>query len=217
MLKREKRGGISGRLLPERYFCREPFIRELHFSARMVEAGLSPRLAARWFFSRGVLDEVYTLMEPLAGAVSLLELLLARKQNGWHFRATGELAGRLHALGVFHGDLNAGNVLFGSGGKAWAIDWRHSFIFSPMPDAMRLSNLLRLERSITKTAASVGRTMPGDCWPAFADGYEKGSGHRQDAVRNQWLSGAGRRFSIRRAFWRLAASSESRGPRLSSR
>ncbi len=211
LLKREERGGISRFLLPGRYLRREPFIVELHLSAAMEGNGLAPRVVARWFFTRMGMARVYTLIEPIEGAVSLLEVLAARKQGCGYFSAAGDLVGRLHALGVLHGDLNAGNILFDGSGKAWAIDWRHSFFFTPVPDAMRLSNLLRLERSITKIAASAVGTLPMECWRAFADGYDQGFGGEPDGLSDQWLSRAGHRFVLRRALWTLAGRSGPRG------
>ncbi|MCI4397867.1 MAG: hypothetical protein JHC34_03415 [Acidobacteria bacterium] len=201
LFKRERRGGLSSRFMPDLYFNREPFLRELSLSLMMEAKGLAPRIIARWFLATAGAAEVFTLMQPLENAVSLMEILSSGGQGTTHLKAAGELVGRLHALGVYHGDLNAGNVLIDGSGRPWGIDWRHSSIFTPFPDELRLANLRRLERSIVKTLSQTGARLGQDGWEALAMGYREGGGFGGEPVTKQWLKSAGRGFFIRRFFW----------------
>lgn len=210
LFKRERRGGLSSHFMPDLYFSREPFLRELSLSLMMEAKGLAPRLMARWFLITAGAAEVFTLMQPLENAVSLMEILSSGGQGTSHLRAAGELVGRLHALGVYHGDLNAGNILIDGSGRAWGIDWRHSCLFVPFPDDLRLANLLRLERSIVKTLSASGARLAEDGWEALALGYREGGGFGDERLTRQWLKSLGRRFLFRRFFWER--SQKSGGP-----
>jgi len=64
--------------------------------------------------------------EAVPGARALGEFLggAARPPRGWRalLGALGALLARLHALGLEHGDLHAGNVLVDAAGRPWLID-----------------------------------------------------------------------------------------------
>ncbi len=59
----------------------------------------------------------------------------------------GETVGRMHAEGIFHGDLGQGNVLVQEEGSAWRfffIDNERTRKFSHLPAGMRLKNLVQI-------------------------------------------------------------------------
>ncbi|MCK4789482.1 MAG: hypothetical protein KAV87_37420 [Desulfobacteraceae bacterium] len=70
---------------------------------------------------------------------------LIRKRN--LIRAFAETVGRLHAKGIFHGDLRLGNVLVREEGKIWRfflIDNERTKKFYRLPTRLRLKNLVQV-------------------------------------------------------------------------
>lgn len=200
LLKRESRGGAAGGLLPHRYLRRGPFLHEWALSLWLDRRGLCPPLAARWLVPRGPLLEVYTLLEPVADAPSLADLVRDRSAEPGTFAEAGRAVGRLHAAGVLHGDLNAGNLLMAPSG-ALAIDLRHSFRLEVLPAGRRRENLDRLARSLVKLSGGelAGGRAP---WRALARGYVEGVGGAQGWV-GEWAEQAGRVGLVRRLGWKL--------------
>jgi len=198
LLKRESRGGMSGRLLPDRYLRREPFLREWALSLWLDERALTPPLRARWFVPRGISFQVFTLLEPLPDARSLADLVRDGLHRPKDFRGAGACVARLHSKGVLHGDLNAGNLLLATTGIV-AIDWRHSSREATLSPGARRANLDRLARSLVKVA---GRDRPLDqeAWRALAEGYGEGIGEA-DPWLEEWSESAGRVCPLRRGLW----------------
>jgi tRNA A-37 threonylcarbamoyl transferase component Bud32 len=61
--------------------------------------------------------------------------------------AFGETIGRMHAKGIFHGDLRLGNVLVVKEGQKWRfffIDNERTKKFRQLPDRLRLKNLVQI-------------------------------------------------------------------------
>lgn len=64
-------------------------------------------------------------------------------------KAFAEMVGRLHAKGIFHGDLHLGNVFAREEGEKWRfflIDNERTKKFYRLPAGLRLRNLVRLNR-----------------------------------------------------------------------
>ncbi len=77
------------------------------------------------------------------------EILTKRKLRNWHqlIRAFGRTVGRMHAKGIFHGDLRLGNVLAKQEGN----DWRFFFLdnertrkFDRLHFKLRIKNLVQV-------------------------------------------------------------------------
>lgn len=72
---------------------------------------------------------------------------LIRKRTS--IKAFAEMVGRLHAKGIFHGDLHLGNVFAREEGEKWRfflIDNERTKKFHSLPAGLRLRNLVRLNR-----------------------------------------------------------------------
>jgi hypothetical protein len=70
-------------------------------------------------------------------------------------RAFGRTIGKMHADGIFHGDLRLGNVLARRGSSGWRfffIDNERTWKFSSLPDRLRLKNLVQI--NMTRTGIS---------------------------------------------------------------
>ena len=69
----------------------------------------------------------------------------------------GRTIGRMHAAGIFHGDLRAGNVLVGKADQTWQfffIDNERTRKFRRLPNRLRLKNLVQtnmFRKNITRT------------------------------------------------------------------
>jgi tRNA A-37 threonylcarbamoyl transferase component Bud32 len=91
--------------------------------------------------------------------------------------AAGHAVARLHREGVLHGDLNAGNILFGPDGDALFLDLRHSRVLDGgLPTQARQRNVLRLCRSLHKLHAIHDRRWPERPGEILAAGYALGWG-----------------------------------------
>ena len=74
---------------------------------------------------------------------------------------TGRLAGRLHAVGICHGDMRPGNILYkeNQDGRVdlWLLDNERTFHYKKLPDKKRVKNLVQLNiipfpvKTITRT------------------------------------------------------------------
>lgn len=199
-LKRESRGGLAGRLLPDYYLLREPFDREWDLSLWLGEKGLSPSLSARWYLGAGPAFQAWTLITPVEGAASLAELILDGKASSAKFERAGACVGRLHNLRVIHGDLNAGNLLL-TERSCQIIDLRHSFLMENPPASPRYANLARLGRSLAKLSRE-GAAWDADVVRPLAKGYAQGFGEA-DARVEATLRGALAVSVPRRLAWDL--------------
>ncbi|MHC4367076.1 MAG: lipopolysaccharide kinase InaA family protein [Planctomycetota bacterium] len=100
------------------------------------------------------------LTEEVENAGSMVEILtdlctasdadtLVRKRD--LIRAFAEMLGRMHAKGIFHGDLRLGNVLVTQEGRKWRfflIDNERTRKFHSLPSRLRLKNLVQVNMFI---------------------------------------------------------------------
>lgn len=175
LLKRESRGGLAGRFLPDLYLRRGPFLSEWAAARRAAEADLAPPLAARAFVRRGPLLAVFTLSEEIGHARSLAEVLSQDGVAPELLRRCGKAVAALHRAGLVHGDLNAGNILLLPDGPILFVDFRHSRVLRGLPpSSLRGRNLRRLERSLRKVSLRAGRSLPPEALAALHQGYAEG-------------------------------------------
>jgi 3-deoxy-D-manno-octulosonic acid kinase len=175
LLKRESRGGLTGRFLPDLYLRRSPFRSEWAAARRAAEAGLAPPLAARAFVRRGPLLAVFTLSEEIPHVRSLAEVLSQDGAAPELLRRCGKAVAALHRAGLVHGDLNAGNLLLLPDGPILFVDFRHSRVLRGLPPPfLRGRNLRRLERSLRKVSLRAGRYLPPEALAALRQGYAEG-------------------------------------------
>ncbi len=202
VLKRERRGGWAGRAFPDRYLWRRPFLREWALGCQLAGRGLAPEPVALEFTGPVVGFQVYALTRAILPSCSLAELWRDGRMDGPVMAAAGRAVARLHREGVFHGDLNAGNVLFDSDGEALFLDLRHSRVLDgELPPRARRRNLLRLCRSMHKLHTVHGLHWPEAPGKALATGYAEGWGSTETWLEDVVLA-MDRGFPWRRRlFW----------------
>lgn len=175
LVKRESRGGLAGRLLPDLYLRRGPFRAEWEAARRAARAGLAAPPAARAFVRRGLLWAVFTLSEEIPHVSSLAEVVSRGDLAPALLVRCGHAVAALHRAGLVHGDLNAGNLLLLPDGRVLFIDFRHSRVHRGLPPSPpRRRNLRRLERSLRKISLRAGRLLAPAALDALREGYAEG-------------------------------------------
>lgn len=202
LIKKESRGGLARRLLPDSYLLRGPFEREWAVGLHLAEMDLSPQPVAQAMVSCGPFFAVYTMTALLTHAFPLVQLWREGRLGQPVLKAVGKGVGCLHRAGVLHGDLNAGNVLVVPGPWVYFLDLRHSPRREAPPSAgEREGNFLRLSRSLHKNQILYALTWPKQIWESLAEGYGSGWG-----MREEWLSGWAadslRGFPLRSLAWK---------------
>ncbi len=202
LLKRELRGGLSGKVLPGLYFARAAFDREWWVENHLATLDLAPRMVARLFKPSGLLFSVFTLVEFLRDTVSLSELLSAGTLTSDELTVVGAAVGKMHLAGIIHGDLSAGNVLLTKGGDAMLLDFRHSLVCETSPSqSLRRSNLSRLARSLHKLKIVKGLGRLEEPWRPIARGYAEGWGEGEKWIE-EWCLDAANQPALRSLLWR---------------
>jgi 3-deoxy-D-manno-octulosonic acid kinase len=182
VLRHYRRGGWIGHLSKDRYVWQgetaaRPFAEwqltyHLHRAGMPVPAPVAARYERRGMTYRGDL-----ITEQLEDVLSLAQGLRVGALSVVNWIAIGRCVRRFHDLGVCHADLNAHNVLLGSGDSVYLIDFDRSTLRKPgfWCDA----NLVRLRRSLEKITYSLpaDRFTEAD-WHGLLDGYAESSGAR---------------------------------------
>ncbi|MFZ5785099.1 MAG: lipopolysaccharide kinase InaA family protein [Acidobacteriota bacterium] len=163
VVKRLHHGGALAPLTGDRFLSADRFRTQVGAADRLRGAGVATPAAlfASWRRLAGfVRGEVGS--ERIAGARDASDALFGRPGElppQWREIATsvGDLAGRLHAAGACHGDLNLMNVLFPPAGPPMILDLdKVSFLGPPLPAGVGRRTLGRLLRSVRKQ----GRSFP---------------------------------------------------------
>lgn len=202
VVKRERRGGWAGKVLPDRYVRRGPFLREWTLGCHLAGRGLAPEPAALEFVGQALGFEVYAMSRAVLPSRSLAELWRDGELDGPVLSAAGRAVALLHREGVLHGDLNAGNMLFTPRTGPIFLDLRHSVrLPSPLAPERRRDNLLRLCRSLQKLGTIHRLVWPEAPGEALVAGYADGWGG-VEPWSEEVLSAMERRFAWhRRLFW----------------
>ena len=156
------RGGWMAPLLGDRYLDRppRPFV-ELSVSEALRSAGVTtPRVLAAVATDAGIGYRADLATEFLEGGHDLVALLRPGAydpgQRARAIAAAGREAGRAHAAGLDHPDLNLTNLFVRHDGETWSaalLDLDRARL-APDDDARGERNLARLRRSIDKAVAA---------------------------------------------------------------
>jgi 3-deoxy-D-manno-octulosonic acid kinase len=104
-------------------------------------------VAARYL--RGLVSyRAELITELLPDVQSLTAMLADGRMDDASWTAVGQCLRRFHDAGVQHADLNADNVMLGTGGAVWVLDFDRGRLREP--GAWRERVLNRLARSIAK-------------------------------------------------------------------
>jgi 3-deoxy-D-manno-octulosonic acid kinase len=162
VLRQYLRGGWIAKISHEHYIftgvsTSRPF-REFKVLATLYELGLPvPRPVAAICKHRGILSTGTIMTARVDGARSLAELLSSTDitqgqwPRQWHGRwaDVGRCIHRFHSAGLWHADLNAGNILIDGDSSVYLIDFDRAR-FTPGVPVNGKNNLSRLNRSLVK-------------------------------------------------------------------
>jgi len=176
VLRHYRRGGLIARLSADRYWWQGAeqtrSFQEWHLLYHLQRAGLPvpTPLAAGYrrhgnTYSADLLVQLIPRVRSLAAAIRVAPLPLGT------WAAIGRWLRYFHTRGVCHADLNAHNVLLGEAeDEVWLIDFDRGSLRSS--GWWRDANLVRLYRSLTKVAATLGaeRFTTAD-WQVLLDSY----------------------------------------------
>ncbi len=75
--------------------------------------------------------------------------------------SVGRAVGKLHALGIVHGDMRLGNILVGRDGlgriRLWFLDNERTFCYKSLPDKLRVKNLVQINMIKARTISNTDR------------------------------------------------------------
>lgn len=155
VLRQYRRGGLVARLSQNRYlWSGEGHTRSfaefdlLHFMYRHGLPVPRPWAAAYWrcglTYRAAIVVECFPCVLPLAKMLALP-----------HHKAVACAIIAMHNAGVWHADLNAYNILLNEQGQVWLIDFDRGRR-QVLSARQKWANLLRLRRSLIKTAGTAG-------------------------------------------------------------
>ncbi len=178
VLRHFRRGGMTARLLTDRYFWlgeeRVRAFAECRLSARLHAQGLPvPAPVAARYSRHGLLYRCDLITRRIAGATPLSALLAAAPLSAAHWNGIGRALEGLHRAGLDHADLNAHNILLDAAGTVSVIDLDRGRLRAPGRWAR--GNLARLQRSLAKVCAGLpAERFDAACWRQLLDGYTAG-------------------------------------------
>ena len=207
VMKRYRRGGFAGMLLPDRFVGLAPFFRELRTVEEAIGAGIPVPLPlglvrqGRYGFHR-----VYGISKSIESARNLLELM-DDPMPASRRRLAGTIARTIRMAqdgGLDHRDLNLGNLLaspVGNGFQVHLVDLAGSRMRRPLPMRERIRVLKRFRRSWEKQLFLRGR-RPGIEVNRFLADYASGNREllRVLRARGRWDRLL---LAVHRAGWRL--------------
>ncbi len=168
-------GGTFGALLGSAFLGDGRMRRELQLAAYARRRGVptSVPAAVRVERVRGPFVEGHFVSERIPDALNLLELCqsvsagapLSRRQRRRLAAAVAGAVADMHDAGIVHADLNLKNVLVRNpfdAPEAYVIDFDRAELTGRPTLKQRLANLLRLDRSVVKWAASRQAVGPVD-------------------------------------------------------
>lgn len=154
-------GGILRKLTGDRFAGSERFLDEVRASEHLRARGVNtPKVlgllvqAGKLGFRRGALvtrmiEEGRDMLEYLKsdpGARQLADPSFKKQL----VRTAAVQVRKMHDAGVFHADLHVKNLLLSPDGEVWILDLDRSRVMGKLSPGRRLSNLIRLGRSLEK-------------------------------------------------------------------
>lgn len=171
ILKKEARGGILSSVLSDTYFSLSPFYREFEISAALFSRGLSIPILLLFGKKLNILYEVYSLTQFIDECISLKDLVLKDNCDEERIFKAGEAIAKMHNLGLYHFDLNLGNIIF-SKDKTFIIDFRNSYFYdSPLNKTLSRKNIIRIFQSYLKETIKEGIECQKNFSKLLLDGY----------------------------------------------
>jgi 3-deoxy-D-manno-octulosonic acid kinase len=178
VLRHYRRGGQMARLSRDRYLwtglSRTRALREFELLAELANQGLPvPAPVAARVVRDGLSYRGDLLTRRIDGARTLAVLLEAAQADPGLARRLGAMLARFHAMGVWHADLNAHNILVDAAGATWLIDFDRGRMRKPRL-AWQQANLARLRRSLEKLGATRRTGFEAGFWHPLLAAYHDG-------------------------------------------
>lgn len=192
VLRRYRRGGLIGRFVADRYvwlgLSGTRALREFRVLGRLQRLRLpAPGPLAAIVERSGLTYRAALLMTRLPG--DTLASRLDRAVDAEHWHAVGACIARFHAVGLWHADLNAHNILLDSDARSPAagarvgpdsvslIDFDRARFRAVRAESWQLSNLARLGRSLRKLGVDSACAEP-----MLLAGYRAGGGNAPSGI-----------------------------------
>lgn len=106
----------------------------------------------------GITTRNFLITGQVENAIPLYKMLdIDTSQKQQLIEQFGQTVGRMHAAGIFHGDLRLGNVLVKTDNSRFVfvfLDNERTKIFKKLPQRLRLKNLVQIYISSTKSSDS---------------------------------------------------------------
>ena len=158
VLRHYHRGGLMAQVNADRYLWtgrkRTRAFREFRLLAELHEQGLPvPAPVMARYVRNGGTYRADLITRRIPGVGTLAQRLAAQSLDAALGARTGRVLAGFHAIGLWHADLNAHNLLVDPAGKVWLIDFDRSRMRKPAMHWQQ-SNLDRLLRSFLKLKAS---------------------------------------------------------------
>ncbi|MCX7830271.1 MAG: hypothetical protein N2445_04350 [Acidobacteria bacterium] len=171
IIKKEARGGMLSFFLPDKFFLLSLFHNEIEINRLMEREGLAIPIVLRFWKKHNILNEVYTLTPYLDGSFSLKDIVLRSDIDKEKVYLAGQTVAKMHKIGVYHFDLNLGNIIF-SNYNCFIIDLKNSYIYDfPLNKTLSKKNLLRIFRSYLKETTKSGKKVENCFIEHFLEGY----------------------------------------------
>ncbi|MBI4712734.1 MAG: hypothetical protein HY762_05470 [Planctomycetes bacterium] len=161
IIRRYKRGGLAGLVLPDIFLGSGRAGQELVVTEKARAAG-APVPEALGIVIKpvfGYLCRIYIITRQITGATTLYETLLSLKnitdsalllsQKTKLIKAVSQAVFKLHNAGVWHADLQLRNILI-NGNTAYLIDFDKAKYYKQLSLAQKVGNLIRINRSLLK-------------------------------------------------------------------
>ncbi len=173
-----RRGGLVARLFKDRYLwtgeARTRSFVEWRLLAELQRRGLPvPAPIAAAYRRHGLVYEADLITAELPPSTTLAQALAA-PLSADRWQAVGRTVAQFHAQGVQHVDLNAYNILLGTDGAVYVLDFDRGRLRARGTWEQRV--LARLRRSLEKVSAQRGGQFDAACWRSLMKGYEEEGG-----------------------------------------
>ncbi|MBK6729230.1 MAG: 3-deoxy-D-manno-octulosonic acid kinase [Xanthomonadales bacterium] len=185
VLRHYRRGGFAAKLSRDWFLWTGAestrAFREFRLTRQLRAAGLPvPVVVAARYQRFGLGYRADLATREIVGARTLAERLAEvgdRATIDW--AALGTLLGAFHAVGLWHADLNAHNILYDGDGRALLIDFDRARLLTPFATVLQ-GNLDRLARSLRKLGH--GGVVSGPAWSELHRAYDAAT-HRHPGSR----------------------------------
>lgn len=176
VLRHYRRGGLVGPVLRDRYLWtgaeRTRCVREWRLLAALHERGLPvPAPVAARFIRAGLTYTADLITAQLPPSVTLAKAICTGPLLPQQWQAIGRTVARFHVQGVHHADLNAHNILLGTDGAVYVLDFDRGQIRAR--GVWEAVVLARLQRSLIKiTRQNAGAHFNDAAWRELRAGYD---------------------------------------------